>query len=274
MMDDGAGHEAAAARKPLSPMARLVNGFGIGPRMANDLAAADLSMTATEYTTIILLAAAIGFLLGWLRGGLLVGTLLAIVLGYVPIFYLGSRRRKRRIAFTNQLPEILTLLVGALRAGHGLTQALNDLVEQMPAPASVEFSRVTRAINLGLPVARALNDMAQRIGTDDVDIVVTAIVVQSEMGGNLALTLETISDTVRDRIRMKREIRVLTSQQRMTGTVLALLPLALAGGLTVISPNYMKPLLQPGWIRLLPVAAVVMQLLGFFVINRILDIEV
>lgn len=273
-LDDQPDQSVATVRKALSPLGRLFNGFGFGPRMAVSLSAADLSLTATEYTVIILLAAGGGFALGWWRGGLFLGALGAALLGYLPIFYLSYRAKQRKIAFANQLPEVLTLLVGALRAGHGLSQALNDLTEQMPPPASVEFGRVMRAINLGLPAARALNDMSERIGTGDIDLVVTAIVVQNELGGNLATTLETISETIRDRIRMKREIRVLTSQQRLTGTLLSLLPVALVVGLLFLNPGYMRQLFAPGLMRILVIGAVVMQVIGYLVIRSIVNIEV
>jgi tight adherence protein B len=273
-LDDQPDNSAASMRQTLSPLTRLVNGFSFGPRLAASLSAADLSLTVSEYTLIIVLAATSGFALGWWRGGLLLGAVFGAVLGYIPIFYLGYREKQRRIVFSNQLPEILTLLVGSLRAGHGLSQALNNLTEQMPKPASVEFGRVMRAVNLGLPISRALNEMAQRIGTNEIDLVVTAIVVQNELGGNLATTLDTISVTIRDRIRMKREIRVLTSQQRLTGSLLALMPVALAVGLTFISPGYMRPFFAPGWVRIMPVGAVIMQILGFLAMLKIMDIEV
>jgi tight adherence protein B len=269
-----ASENASAKGTTLSPLTRLVNGFSFGPRLAAALSAADLSLTVSEYVLIIVVAIVGGFALGSWRGGLLLGIVLAGVLGYIPFFFLGFREKQRRTAFANQLPEVLTLLVGSLRAGHGLSQAMTNLIEQMPQPASAEFGRVMRAVNLGMPISRALNDMATRIATSEIDLVVTAIVVQNELGGNLATTLETISDTIRDRIRMKREIRVLTSQQRLTGGLLALMPVALALVLSLISPGYMKPFFAPGWVRIMPVGAVIMQLLGFLVIRKIMDIEV
>ncbi len=267
-------YNAESVRKKTSPLSRLVNGFGFGPRLATSLAAANLSVTVSEYVMIIVLLAVLGFAVGFWRGGLVLGLVVGAVAGYVPIFYLSTRAKRRKQAFANQLPEVLTLLVGALRAGHGLSQAMIDLTEQMPPPASEEFGQVVRAVNLGVPISVALNSLSERIGTGDVELIVTAIVVQSELGGNLATTLETISDTIRDRIRMKREIRVLTSQQRLTGGVLALTPVGLAVILSLLNPAYMKPFFEPGWIRLLPILAVVMQVIGFVVINKIMDIEV
>jgi tight adherence protein B len=273
-LDDQPGSGTSMANKPLSPITRLINGFSFGPRLATSLSAADISLTAAEYSMVILLLALLGFALGFWRGGLLLGGIVAGVLGYIPIFYVGYRQKQRKQIFGNQLPEVLTLLVGSLRAGHGLSQALNNLTEQMPPPTSTEFGRVLRAINLGLPISRALSDLATRIGTSEIDMVVTAIVVQNELGGNLAVTLDTIGETIRDRIKMKREIRVMTSQQRMTGGLLALLPAALAVGLTLINPGYMRPFFAPGWVRVMPIGAVVMQVLGFLVIRKIMDIEV
>jgi tight adherence protein B len=238
------------------------------------LSHADAPLTAPEFTLIILGLAVVGFVFGVTRSSLPVGLLLAIVLGYFPIIYLRVAIGRRQRAFTDQLPDLLTLLVGALRAGYGLAQAIDVLVEQMPPPASGEFARVQRAVGLGLPIQTALNDMSQRIGTDEVDLVVTAINVQYEMGGNLAETLETIGETIRDRIRMLREIRVLTAQQRMTGYILAVLPFAVGLGMYVINPEYIMRLFEPGWIRILPIAALVMQVIGFLLIRRIVDIEV
>ncbi len=255
---------------------RLLVGFGVGPRLATALARADVPMTAAEFALIMLGVGAAGFLLGTVRmgQGLGLGLGLAAIFGYLPILYVRFVQNRRQRAFTEQLPDVLTLLVGALQAGYGLSQALEALVEQLPPPASTEFARVMRAVGLGLPLQRALSDMAERVGSDDLGLVVTAINVQYEMGGNLAQTLETIGETVRDRIRMLREIRVLTAQQRLTGYVLAILPVAVALVIFMINPQYMRRLFEPGWIRMLPVAAVLMQIVGFLVIRKIVDIEV
>ncbi len=283
-------------RAAWSGVNRILTGFGLGSRLATALARADLPLTAAEFALIMLGAGAAGFLIGTVRLAQALGTVrpgiglglgtvrlatglglglgLAAIFGYLPILYLRFLQNRRQRAFTEQLPDVLTLLVGALRAGYGLSQALEALAEQLPPPASTEFARVMRAVGLGLPLQRALSDMAERVGSDDLGLVVTAINVQYEMGGNLAQTLETIGETVRDRIRMLREIRVLTAQQRLTGYVLALLPAVVALGLFMANPQYMRRLFEPGWIRLLPVAAVLMQIVGFLVIRKIVDIEV
>jgi tight adherence protein B len=268
-----AGGEAGPARRTWPLVTRLLAGFGLGPRLSAALVQADLSLTAAEFALIVAGAALLGYAVGALRGSPARGLLLAAGAACLPVLYLSRKQHQRRRAFTAQLPDLLTLLVSGLRAGFGLSQAMEMLAAQMPPPASVEFSRVLRAVGLGLPVQRALADMAARVRSDDLDLVVTAVTVQYEMGGNLAQTLETIGETVRDRIRIQREIRVMTAQQRLTGMLLAILPLVLGILLFIINPGYMSTLFQPE-LRVMVVAAVLMQVAGFLVIRRIVDIEV
>jgi tight adherence protein B len=261
---------------------RLLAGLGLGPRIAIALARADLPLKASEFSLIVLTAGGLGFAIGALRVGSVLGPVqgpvaglaLGTVFGAVPIFYLRMKVAQRQRAFTAQLPDVLTLLVGSLRAGHGLAQALDTLVEEVQPPAKVEFARVMRAVGLGMPVQGALRDMAERVGSDDLDLIITAITAQYEMGGNLAETLETIGATVRDRINLLREIRVLTAQQRYTGYVLAVLPVVSGVLLFVLNPRYMGGLFEPGWVRLLPVTAIGLQLVGFLIMRRIVDIDV
>jgi len=253
---------------------RLVNGLGMGPRLAIDLARADIPLTVAEFMAVMLGGGALGFLIGMWRQGLLLGLGLGGVLAYVPMIYLRISQKRRQRAFSEQLPDVLTMLVGALRAGYGLMQAMQLLVEHIPPPSSDEFARVMRAVGLGVSVQQALTDMAERVGTDELGLVVTAINVQYETGGNLAQTLEVISETIRDRIRIIREIAVFTAQQQLTGYMLAGLPLLVALAISMMSPGFFKPFLEPGWPRLLPIMAVSMQVVGFLIIRKIIDIEV
>jgi len=263
-----------AEQQEESRLKQLFSRFGIGSRISLALTRADLPLTVVEFVLIVVSAAALGFVGGTVRLSPWLGLALAGVFGAIPFVYLGFRRRRRLRQLTEQIPDMLTLLVGALRAGYGLSQALEILVERMGPPLSTEINRVTRAISLGLPLKQALQDMAERVGSDDLSLIVIAITVQYDIGGNLAETLETIGDTVRHRLRILRDIRVLTAQQRFTGYVLAVLPVGVALLLFVINPEYIGRLFEPGMIRLLPIAAVLLQLLGFFIISRIVDIEV
>lgn len=269
-------------RRKLSLGQRLLAGFGVGPLIATALMRADIPLTAAEYALIVLGSGAIGFLLGMIRGTALIGIALSPIAGLilgtlfalVPVIYLRIRQARRKQAITEQLPDVLTLLVGSLRSGHGLSQSLEMLVDKVQPPAQVEFARVMRAVSLGEPIQVALRDMAERVGSDDLDLVVTAINAQYEMGGNLAETLETIGETVRDRINLLREVRVLTAQQRGTGYILAALPVVTGVIIFLLNPEYMRGLFEPGWVRLLPAAAVVLQVVGFLIMRRIVDIEV
>jgi tight adherence protein B len=272
-LDAEPDQDTARRRFALPTVNRLLAGFGFGPRLAKTLTRANVPLTAAEFAVIMLGAGMVGFFVGTVRLGPLLGLPLGLVAGYAPFVVVSYKAGRRQRAFVDQLPDVLTLLVGALRAGYGLSQALQALVDQLPPPASEEFARVTRAVGFGLSVQQALNEMAERVGTDDLDLVVTAINVQYEMGGNLAQTLDTIGETVRDRIRILREIQVLTAQQRITGYVLAVWPLVVAFAIFLINPGYAKRLLEPG-MRWLPAMAVVMQILGFLLIRRIVDIEV
>jgi tight adherence protein B len=269
---------AAPERDAVAPQRRLpllVGSRGsISFRLADLLTRADVSLTAAEFVLMVFGLAALGFLAGSGRGGVPFGALVGGVLAVMPFIYLRSRANRRRQAFTNQLPDVLTLLIGALRAGFGVTQAVDMLVTRLPKPSSTEFERARRAVSLGLPITRALNDMADRVGSDDLYLVVTAMSVQQELGGNLAQILETIEETIRERIRIKREIRVLTAQQRLTGMILALLPVAAVLIIGTINRQYMSMLFTTAIGRTMVVVALVLELLGLLVIRRIVDIEV
>lgn len=247
---------------------------GPASRLADALTRADLPLTVPEFILAVAGLVVAGFGLGWWRGGILFAALVALLAALLPFVYLNVRAGRRRQAFTNQIPDTLALLIGALRAGYGVTQALDMLVERLPQPSSTEFGRAMRAVNLGLPVNRALNDMADRVGSDDLYLVVTAMNVQQEVGGNLAQVLETIAETVRERIRVKREIRVFTAQQRMTGIILGALPIAAVLLIGSVNREYMSGLFSTTIGRIMVAAAVILQVIGFLVIRKIVDIEV
>lgn len=253
---------------------RLANGFGFGEKLQILLLRSDVPISVGEFTAILLGLAGLGFLIGAMRAGLFVGIGVALVLCVLPFLYLKQRQGRRRNAFANQLPDVLTLLVGSLRAGYGLSQAIELVAREIPEPASKEFQRVIRAMSLGLPLQKALESMAERVESDDLDLVVTAISVQYEMGGNLSAVLDNISETIRQRVRVLREVKVLTAQQRMTGNILAGLPIFLAVALSFISPGYFNTFFEPGWPRLLPLAAGVMMGIGFMIIRKIVNIKV
>lgn len=253
---------------------RLAQGFGLAAKWQALLLRANVPLTVGEFTALLLGLCAAGFMIGALRGGPLVGAMIAGVFCFIPFFYMKQRQAKRKQAFAAQLPDVLTLLVGSLRAGYGMSQAIELLAREIPEPAATEFQRVIRSMSLGLPLQKALQLMAERVESDDFNLVVTAITVQYEMGGNLSTILENISSTIRERVRILREVQVLTAQQRMTGNVLAGLPIFLAVALSFISPGYFNPFFEPGWPRILPLIAGGMIAIGFLIIRKIVDIKV
>ena len=175
-------------------LSKRLKGKSFAVRIGDQLSRADVPLTVAEYMLVVLVIAMVAGLIGFWRGGLLIGGPLVVAGIFLPQFYVRGRANKRRQTFTNQLPDVLTLLVGALRAGYAMMQAMDMLIDRMPQPASTEFARAMRAVNLGMPLTRALGDMADRVGSEDLYLVVTAMNVQQELGGNLSQILETITD--------------------------------------------------------------------------------
>lgn len=262
-------------RRPRLPMTnRLLSGFAFGPRVARLLMLADAPITAAEFMILVVTLFLIGVALGILKNNLFVGFLFGVILAMFPFLYLILRKKRRQKMITEQLPEVLALLVGAMRAGYGLAQALEVAADNISDPFATEIERVLRSVYLGQSMQHALNDLAERVGTDDMDMVIIAINIQHETGGNLAQTMETISETIRERLRIKQEIQVLTAQQRLTGYLLTALPIILAFILFLINPEYMSRLFEPGLMRLVPITAAVMQITGFLMMRKIVNIEV
>jgi len=242
-------------------------------RIARDLAQANVRLTVNEYLSLSVGVILAGFAIGVLLTRMLIpGVALAIVAAFVPRLYLQRLQSQRLKAFQDQLPDVLSLLVSSLKAGHGLLQAMEMIVQEMPAPSAEEFGKVTREVALGFSLPEALNHLVRRVDSDDLELVVTAISIQHEVGGNLAQILETISETIRERVRIKGEIRVMTTQQRMTGFVLSGMPFLLGTIIMLINPKYMMTIFQPRWL-FIPGAAIGMMVIGNLVIRRILSQE-
>ena len=180
---------------------------------------------------------------------------------------------RRRRAFTEQLGDCLTTVANALRAGYSFQQAMDVVAKEMEPPMSTEFERVSTDIAMGVALEDAMEQMNQRIGSPDFDLVVTAVLIQREIGGNLAQILDTISETINERIRMKREINALTAQGRFSAMVLLVLPFLVAAFCWVFNHDQMQLFITEEWGRIALGVAVLMELLGYIVIQRIVDIE-
>lgn len=268
-----AGNNVKLSQRMASQLGGVATRSKRGSRLAAQLERANLSVTVGEFLLFRLGLMAAALAVGWLTSGsLLVGLLVALVAGFLPGWYLNHLHKKRQQLFQSQLPDVLTLIVSSLQAGHGLVQAIKLVTEEMPPPSSEEFERVIKEITLGIPVQEALQHLVERIESDDLDLVVTAINIQHEVGGNLAAILTAITDTIRDRVRVQGEIRVMTTTPRATGFILSGMPFVLGLLLMMINPEYMMGLFNRQFICL-PVAAVVMIVLGQIVMRKMLDFE-
>ena len=260
----------------------------LGGGIARELARADLKLKSGEFIAVMVMSTVgFGFSIGFLNDRsdpLNLFTLVGALVGlFIPWFYLKRLQKKRLIRFSEQLADMLNLMVNGLRAGYSTMQALESVSKELPPPLSDEFRRVVQEMSLGLPIYEALDNLLRRIPSEDLDLVVTAMNVQREVGGNLAEILDTISYTIRERVRIKGEIRVLTSQVMYSARFLALLPALIAGILWFANRNYMMEffdpesrvpgcIIPPGSIAL--IVAALMIISGYYLMNKIGDIEV
>ncbi len=247
-----------------------------GSQLATDLARADLKLTASEFVLITVASILIGFLAGLIifRGNLVLALVGGAAGFYAPRWYVGFLQRKRLNAFNSQLSDTIIMLSNALRSGYSLLQSIETVSKELPPPMSVEFARVTREIGLGLTIQESLANLLRRIASDDLDLMITAINVQHEVGGNLAEILDTIAFTIRERVRIVGEIRSITSQQRLSATILSVLPVLLGLVLYALNPSYISGLWSNmcGWIMMITGGSLIV--LGYFIIRKIVDIEV
>jgi len=242
--------------------------------MTLQLMSADWPITATEYFLTRVGITAAGFVLGWLVSGSILGGLGLALLGYViPGILLKRSVNKRRLAFERQLVDVLVLITGAVRAGFSLVQALEVVVREMKAPASDEFARVLQEVSLGRSLSQALTNLSFRMNNKDLDLLVTAVNIHYQVGGNLTVMLNSVTETIRERIRLYAEIRVLTTQQRYTAYILSLLPFIVAGILFFLNPTYMMGLFDKR-IIFVPVLALVGIMAGFFIVRRLANVQI
>lgn len=278
------GEQAQRQKQKLTPKALLynciegiANGLGRlqqGKRIELMMQQADWPIRGTEFEAILLLWGGLVGLITFLvtlKGamffaGLLAGILLGMAL-------LGLRIRRRRKKFTNQLGDMLTMVANALRAGFSFMQAFELIAREMDAPMGREVQLVVNEVNLGNTLESALDNMQRRVASPDFELVVTAVLIQRQVGGDLASILDTISETIAERVRMRRETQTLTAQGRLSGWVLVLIPFALGGFLSVVNPGYLQPLFDTELGRMCMIGAIVSELIGILVIRRIVDIK-
>ncbi len=258
---------------------KRVEKYSFGERISRELARADLKLKIAEYFALYIIAIFLGALiLGFLGGFHPISFLIGAGIGaFAPRFYVKRQQRQRLQKFNDQLGDMLNLMVNGLRAGYSTMQAMEAISKELPPPICDEFLRVVQEMQLGIPMETALDNLLRRIPSEDLDFVVTAINVQREVGGNLSEILDSISFTIRERVRIKGEIRVMTAQVRASGTLLSLIPMGLALVLWFMNPDYLLSFFEGpsplcGWAAIALI--IIMIAVGYFVMMKIADIEV
>ena len=252
---------------------------GFARKISTELSRANLKITVTEYIMLVIVSVLATAGLAFLIYRILPLTLAGAVLGYfLPRFYVAFRKGKRLKAFNDQLGDTITLMANGLRSGYSMLMAMESVGKEMPNPIAEEFSRVVREVSLGVSNERAMNNMIRRIPSDDLELMVTAINVAHEVGGNLAEILDIIGFVIRERVRIAGEIKTLTAQGMLSGYIISGLPIALGLILFAMNQEYLGRMFQPGptqpcgWI-MIGVGAF-MIFLGFTAIMKIVKIEV
>jgi tight adherence protein B len=263
------------AQGPLPAIDRALSRFGAGSHLGTLIERAGVKTTPSAVIVFsITLAAAAGFVTRLLVAQPLAPLLAALLAGAAPFVWLLHRRSKRMKRFEEHFPEALDLLSRAIRAGHAFQTALGMVADELPDPVGPEFKKTFDQQNYGLPLREALNEMSARLSLLDVRFFVTAVLIQRDTGGNLSEILDNLAHVVRERFKIRRQVRVHTAHGRFTGYVLLALPAALAVALSFINPEHMQLLFHERMGQTMLVGAIVMQTLGFLWIRKVIRIEV
>ncbi len=263
--------------RPRKWLNRRVASSSLGDRVSRELARADLKFKVAEYFALVFISTVLVAFIGYLLQPYIASAVIGAIIGFfVPRFYVKRQQTVRLQKFNDQLGDMLNLMVNGLRAGYSVMQALESVSRELPPPISDEFRRVVQEMQIGITMENSLDNLLRRIPSEDLDFLVTAINVQREVGGNLAEILDSISFTIRERVRIKGEIRVMTSQVRTSGAILSMIPVFLSIALWFISPEYIGSFFDRGptcgWLAVGTI--VIMIVSGYFVMQKIADIEV
>jgi tight adherence protein B len=257
---------------------RAGEGSDLFNNLARDLARADLKLRPAEFVAVIVISI-VGFgVVGFIISSSMIFAGVGMIIGaFVPRMYVKRQEKSRLKKFDNQLSDMLNLMVNGLRAGFSTLQAMEAVSRELPKPINEEFHRVVQEMQLGIMMEDALDHLLRRINSEDLDLVITAINVQREVGGNLAEILDSISFTIRERVRIKGEIQALTAQGRATAWVISAMPIALVALLFLINRSYIMQFFNPETrscgIPIIVLAAV-MIITGFIATQKIVDIDI
>ncbi len=249
--------------------------FEVFNQLQTTLRQADMTITVYRFITYSLIGGLIvGLLTFFFSGSLMAMFIVTVVLMIAPLMWVYNRRNRRFHSFLEQLPDALELMVRSLQAGHSFSSALQMVATEMPEPIAREFGKTYEEQNLGLNIKSALENMVERVPILDLKLCVTAVLIQREIGGNLSEVLRNISHTIRERFRIQGEIRVKSAQARLSGYIVSALPFFLFFWINLVNPAYMKTMYDhPNGIYILG-GGIVMQVVGWLIIRKIVNIEI
>jgi tight adherence protein B len=254
---------------------RFATSQGFSEKLDAQLEAAGVSLRSGEFVVATVGAALLGGVLGMaMLQNLLLAGVTGLIGAVLPTLVLRMSLGRRGEKMREQLPDVLTIMASSLRAGHSFLQALDTTAREIAAPANVEFQRLVAEIRLGRPAEDALESLADRVGSSDFRWAVLAVNIQREVGGNLAEILDNVSDTLRERATMRRQIRVLTAEGRLSAWVLAILPFAIAIYMFAVNPDYIMLLFTTQIGLFMLGTAAVLLVLGILWMRKIVDIDV
>lgn len=264
-----------SASKVIKQMAKPLSNLEFAKNLDFKLRQAGIPLFGGEFIILCIFSALFGGITTFvITLNISIAMLVAVAIPVGLFMWSSMAIRKRRESFTEQLSDCLTTVANALRAGYSFQQAMDVVAKEMEPPMSTEFERVAADISMGVTMEEALEQMNRRVASQDFDLVVTAVLIQREVGGNLAQILDTIGETINERIRMKREIGALTAQGRFSAWVLIMLPFAVATFCYFFNHDQMMMLFTEESGRMALAVAIIMEIIGFIVIQKIVDIEV
>lgn len=216
----------------------------------------------------------IGAVFFWIFGTVLLSPVGFIIGFFLPNLFLENMKNRRTKKLNSQLPEALSIISNGLRAGYSIVQAMTVASKELQEPISQEFDKVIRDNSLGKPLEDALVDMANKVEDEDLGMFVTAMLIQRQVGGNLSEILESISRTIRERVKIRGEIKTLTSQSRFSAVVISIMPIGLAVAIAMLNPAYIKILVESPIGVAMVVGAVILDIIGIIVLRKIVNIEI
>jgi tight adherence protein B len=253
---------------------RVLRRRGWNPFPSQDLEMAGIAMSQSSFATGVMVSAVVAFLVGYTAGGVLVGALFAVLVPVGARLVIGSRQRKRQVAFANQLESTLEVISSALRAGHSLPSALDTVSADAQSPTAEEFARIVNEGRLGLDTVEAMRETATRMRSEDFGWVTDAVAIQRDTGGNLSEVLDRVGETIRERTKLAQQVRAISSEGRASSKVMMVMPIALAGFMYWRSPKTFTPIFTTTTGQVLLCISAVLYVIGFFWIRKLVDVRV